>query len=239
MPKVPVRPPPEIVSRFGDAKVCTRARAAFILGISVAELARREQDGIYPHERDLRGRVWYDEENIRRIAGDVLAARTREKAGRPPLVREPSRQAERKPHQYVHRNGYDAQTAAKVFRLLMMGKSLEETIVELEVHPDQALAIFESYSKVKRWTVLKDEHLAQMAHLPLRGGWPPKTAEQFVLMIRGTMECGLSKCAKCKTSYARLCASCAAAMPRSHRSEETDKTPAPPPSDPSSPARLD
>jgi hypothetical protein len=110
----------------------------------------------------------------------------------------------------VQRNGYDAQTAARVFKELIAGKTIEEVVVDLEVHPDQAGAIYESFCKLRSYVVMKPEHFAKLAHLPLRGAAQPKTADEFVLMIRGTMECGLSKCAKCKESYARLCATCAA-----------------------------
>lgn len=222
-PKGLTNPPVEIKKRFRTrTRLVTRCVAAFLLGISISELNRRENDGVfYGGVIDSRGRAWYDEENIERIAGIVQEARERRALGDPPLlpVKDDGRTKKKEAHALkkkdkappgpVTKRGYDAELAAKVFVELQKGTALPTIIIDQKVHPEDAIAIQDAYARVIGGFVFTPSHMKELAHLPFRTGWPPRNAGELIMSIRAVMESELQRCVKCQRGYARLCATCA------------------------------
>lgn len=191
--------PPEIARRYPQVRFVTRGPAAHILGITVTELRRREKRASYPFVLDDAGRAWYDEQALRRIAGDERDAAIRRNSGELPLRSAPKPLTQRV---------FSAALASQVFEALRKGKSPVDIVVEMQVHPEDVIAIQEVHARVTGGLYLTPAHLDQLAHLPLRA-WPPKTPEQFVLSLRASMELDLKRCAKCGRAHARLCGACA------------------------------
>jgi hypothetical protein len=165
------RAPAALLAR-AEGPLINPSEAARLLGISVSELTRRVNDGIYPCHRDDKGWRWFPEHELRRMMKQSKAAEPppdtpvaestnlpgtnaegapappKRKAGRPwgsKNKREDSGPA----LSSTSRRGYSIETAKKVFVAIREKKSAVEIVVELGVMPDVVHALAREYAELE------------------------------------------------------------------------------------------
>lgn len=203
-PKGLTNVPVEVTQKYPNVKFVSSGPIAYMLGVSTMELSRRVRDGIYPCVRDVEGRTWFDEVQMQRLIGDKRVADLRfaaEQKTSPVLSPALSRG--------VPKRDYSPQLASIVFAELKKGKTLDDIVIDSQIHPDQALSIYDAYSRVVGGLFFTPDMMRQLERFPIPG-WPPKNADQFLQCIIHMIDRDLQKCAKCNQSYARFCAPCGA-----------------------------
>ena len=102
---------------------------------------------------------------------------------------------------------YSSAEAVSVIKLLRAGRTLEDALIETELHPAVVLAIAKDHQHVAGSILLLPAQVESLNRLPFDGPRPIRTAEELV----GVLESAASEvsCSACKRKQrSTLCASC-------------------------------
>lgn len=167
----------------------TRAQVAARLGISLAEVKRRERVGlIHPATMNEKGWHLYSVDQLEEIRNCTSAA---------------SRQK-----RFDGRDGapYSGEEAARVFAALDRGAPLKECVTEFTLHPRIVEAIAEAWARLGGALFVSGRVMREVNELPLNGTFPVTSDTALLEILR---EAAADVCARCKRRARVLCRKCA------------------------------
>jgi hypothetical protein len=167
----------------------TRAQVAARLGISLAEVKRRERVGlITPARVNAKGWHLYSVDQLEEVRNCTAAAsRQRRLDGR-----------EGAP--------YSGEEAALVFAALDRGAPLKGCVKEFTLHPRVVEAIAEAWARLDGALFVSGRVMREVNELPLNGTFPV-TSDAALLEI--LQEAAGDLCTRCKRKARALCRRCA------------------------------
>lgn len=176
----------------GDPDMLTRAQVAQRLGISLAEVKRRERVGhIEPFAINEQGWHLYHVDQLDQIRNCTATANRQKRITE--LV------------------AYSGEEAAKVFAELDDGTSLRDCVKKFALHPAVVDAIAVAWARMEDALFVSGNVMEKINRLPLDGNYPIQSdVELLEIMEQAANE----KCNRCKKNARSVCIRCAVRMPR-------------------------
>lgn len=123
---------------------------------------------------------------------------------------------------------YTANEFASCVKLLRAGNTLEDVIVETELHPTVAMVIVRDYQDVSGAMLIPRVIMEEINTLPLPGTFPIKSPPHLLEILKACAR-DQNDCANCKKRTRHLlCAPCLRDRTRERRRARTEPSPAPP-----------
>jgi len=166
----------------------TREELATRLGVSAAEIRRREALGqIRPSKR--RGQTpLYKENLVQRLA---------------PLMSKVPLTKERQNYRKLYR--YTAEDANRVYLMLREKKPLDQIVTELVLHPGVVQAITEEFVEMTGGIFISGPVMDRINELALDGNFPLVTDEDLLEVLT---TCAESTCSQCHKRPRSICKGC-------------------------------
>ncbi len=181
----------KVLQRSPGDGYLTREELAHRLGVSTAEIRRREALGQIAYT--MRG-----PHNICLYPEDLAIELTS-------IVGVNSRNVTTQPKSYRGTYNFTAAEAKKVFVLLGEGMALDKIVVNLEMHPGVVQSIMHEYVIMTGSMMVKGPVMKQINELPLDGNFPLATAEDLLSVL---MACASSDCIHCHKRPKAVCKHC-------------------------------
>ena len=204
----------EIVNHLGALRrrdMLSRKQAAHLLGITYDAVRSRERIGLYrPDVMTESGYAYYTQASVKRYQEEIVKEESLgfayHRVKHSSVPREIDRFLAKRPR-------YETSTASRMFDLLEAGKNCAEIVIELQIHPTIARAIYEDWIKLKTLDgggfFVTRHQLEQMDALPLLGSWPISSAQELVENLREASQ-HTQLCISCNRSAAACCMTCVA-----------------------------
>lgn len=221
--------PPEIRAKVPHGEIFNRARAAEYLGLTVAELRRREQDGIYPMHIDRRGWHWFSEAELKALFSNGISKAVK---GFPEVKYKPLGEQLKKPEKRSASTESgaqdDSEDAKKIFAEMKKGTHPTDIVLDLGLSPHVVRRVTAIWREMREQIVFTDAQRIDLEKLPLQGEFPVRSSEHLLEMLKKTFATP-TLCGRCGKGKARICVDCASALrPQSAAAPVSPPLPVPP-----------
>jgi hypothetical protein len=173
----------------GEPGMLTRAQVATRLGISLAEVKRRERVGlIEPAAVNAKGWHLYASTQLDYIRNCTANASQRRRLGERDAI------------------AYSGEEAAQVFAALDSGLALKECVKRFAIHPSIIEAIAAAWARLDEGLFVSGEVMSELNRLPLNGTFPVTGDRELLNILK---DAATELCVQCGSRARQVCAQCA------------------------------